>query len=202
MASFLIALFGFIALYGVDILLFVHARSAASSAAERMTALAWWTTTPGLAVEALSAGLSDRLDINDAAAIREQREQLEAIASRRPMSSSTWVSLAGWRAASGAPESAVLEALQLSFLTGPNEGQVVIERAIVEFWQWEALPSLMRRQAASGLAQAMIENIVVSSQQKMLIGILQAKTPAVRQDIQASLRSAGADAAILSRIGL
>ena len=98
-----------------------------------------WGATPGLAATALRTVLSDKINIADQTAANQQREALSAILSIKPLSSRDWLSLSGMQLVTDQPMDDVLESLKLSTLTGPNEGNVMVDRGIYGVSLWASL---------------------------------------------------------------
>jgi hypothetical protein len=197
-----IAGFGWTAAYGLEVVCFSRARAAVASAEDRARVIQPWIDTPGLAEAALEASLAGTPDPNDIDGIRKRGAQFVAIVSLRPMSSINWLMLASMRSAAGQSLDRVLAALQLSSLTGANEAQVALQRGIFGLWQWENLPSQVRRQTVSGLVAALLQSTISDKERMTINGILAAKSAASRREIAASLRAEGLPASDLRHIGL
>ena len=187
---------------GWSIVCFSHASAVAASSEDRRQAVRSWIAAPGLAGAALQASLMDAPDPRDIDQIRKRSDQLAAILSVRPMSSMNWLMLASMRFASGQPFDKVLTALQLSSLTGANEGHVVSQRGIFGLWQWENLPPQVRRQTVSGLAAALVERAISDQERVAVDRILATKSANTRQEIADLIRAEGLSASDLKRIGL
>jgi hypothetical protein len=202
--TFLLVLlaFGWTVSCGWNIVCFSLARLVTAAPEDRARAVQPWMATPGLADAALQSSLTSVPDSQDVEAIRKRAAQLAAIAAVRPMSSLNWLLLSSMRLGAGMPFTSFLAALQMSSLTGPNEGQVVAERAIIELWQWENLSPSVRHETASGLAQVMLENVLSAPEQRTINGILATKQTPIRQEIADLLHAKGLSATELGRIGL
>jgi hypothetical protein len=194
--------FGWTAAYGLEVVCFSRARAAVAPAEDRARVIQAWTDTPGLAEAALQASLTGTPDPNDIDGVRKRGAQFVAIVSVRPMSSINWLMLASMRSAAGQSLDRALAALQLSSLTGANEAQVAWQRGVFGLWQWENLPSQVRRQTASGLVAALLQKTISDRERMTINGILAAKSAASRGEIAASLRAEGLPASDLRRIGL
>ncbi len=184
-----IGLSGWAVCCGWTIVRFSHARASVASNEDRARA-------------ALEASLTDAADPADIDRIRKRSEEFAAILSARPMSSMNWLSLASMRLVAGQPFDQVLDALALSSLTGANEGHVMSQRGIFGLWQWENLPSHVRKQMAAGLARAMLEHAVSDQERSTADRILTAKSAVTCREIADLLRAEGLSAADLGRIGL
>src|SRR5262249_2063488 len=124
-AVVLIGICGFTVVRGWSIARFSLAADSLKNSAEIAPA---WSTTPGVASTALEHEIRDKTDPSDSTAANNGREQLSAILSIKPSSSYDWLSLSGTQRVTDQPMEQVLESLELSVLTGPNEGYVMAER--------------------------------------------------------------------------
>jgi hypothetical protein len=185
---------------GWKIVRFANARAAAPE--HRADAVRPWTTVPGVASEALAASLSNMTDAADAAAARNRGDVLGAILEVRPLSSRTWLSLAGMRLVSGDAYEHTLAALAMSSLTGPNEGLVMLERGIFGLLQWELLPKEFRTRTITDLAGAISGSTVQDSAIAPAKGVLAVKPGDVRLEIAGLLRAQGLATNDLARLGL
>ena len=193
---------GWTAAAGWNIVCFSHATAVAASSEDRRQAVRSWIAAPGLSGTALQASLTDAPDPRDIDQLRRRRDHLAAILSVRPMSSINWLMLASMRFASGQPFDKVLAALQMSSLTGANEGHVVSQRGIFGLWLWEKLPPQVRRQTVSGLAAALVERAISDQERAIVDRILATKSADTRQEIADLARAEGLSASDLKRIGL
>jgi hypothetical protein len=113
--------------------------------------LSTWAAVPGLASRALQSQLAGNIDPSDLKAANDRREVLTAILTIRPLSSIDWLSLSGMQLLTDRPMEQVLESLELSVLTGPNEGYVMAERGIFGVSLWEDLSRDLKSRAALDL---------------------------------------------------
>src|SRR5262245_61202338 len=95
------------------------------SSEKRADIINTWTAVPGLASRALQADLTGEIDPSDLQAANRRRETLSSIVSIKPMSSVDWLWLSGVQLVTDQPMEQVLESLQLSVMTGPNEAPVM-----------------------------------------------------------------------------
>jgi len=188
--------------YGWSIVRFSYASATAASPEARPAAVRPWTGTRGIAGAALEASLTDAGPATDLGTLGVRGDQLAALLSRRPMLSMSWLSLASIRFLSGQSLDKVLTALTLSSVTGANEGQAMARRGVFGLWQWENMPSHVRRQTAVDLAVSMRERAVSSGEQMTVYEILAAKPADTRREIADLLRANGLSAQDLRRIGL
>jgi hypothetical protein len=187
---------------GWSIVRFSRARASVASHDDRALAVRPWIAVPGIAGAALEASLTDAAMATGMDGIRKRSDEFAAILSVRPMSSMNWLSLASLRLVAGQRLDQVLEALALSSLTGANEGQVMSQRGIFGLWQWENLPSRVRKQTAEGLAWAMLERAMSDEERSTVDRILAAKSADARREIASVLHAEGLSAVDLGRIGL
>src|ERR1700688_1778673 len=100
----------------------------------RPDALRPWFDVSSVAFAARERALTVVDDLSDAQRARQRREEITEILSVRPLSSDYWLSLAKIRQATGEGSRKVLEALEFSTLTGPNEGTVAVHRGLFGVW--------------------------------------------------------------------
>ena len=100
----------------------------------------------------MKAELREKIDISDPKAANSRREALSAILSIEPLSSVNWLSLSGMQLVTDQPMEQVLESLELSMVTGPNEGYVMADRGIFGVSLWERLSPELKRRVAADLA--------------------------------------------------
>src|SRR6516162_4707400 len=81
-----------------------------------------------------------------------RRELLTGILSIAPLSSMDWLSLSKAELMTHQPMEDVFGSLELSMLTGPNEGYVMAERGIYGVSLWQRLPPDLKRRVAADLA--------------------------------------------------
>src|SRR5260370_31042716 len=111
-----------------------------------------WFNVPGLSSVAREDALTPVDDSSDDKTIRKRRDEIAEILATRPLSSRYWLKLAEARVDAGDPLSQALEALQLSVVTGPNEGYMITQRGLFGIWQWEVLPQEVKARAVADLA--------------------------------------------------
>jgi hypothetical protein len=148
-----------------------------------------WSSTPGVASTALETEVRDKIDPSDLTAANNRREQLSAILSIKPLSSYDWLSLSGMLLVTEEPMEQVLESLELSVLTGPNEGYVMAERGIFGVSLWESLSPDLKNRAAMDLAMARIA--VQGDVREKLRAVLSTKTEQVRSELEKALLATG-----------
>ncbi len=129
-------------------------------------------------------------------------ELLSRLLALRPLSSVAWLSLAGMRAATGAPFGEVLAALRMSAVTGPNEARVMWQRGLFCLLQWEILPAEFQSQAARDLAAPLAAGLADDGDAGLASRLLAARSAEARSQIAAMLKGQGVDAAALRQLGL
>ena len=108
--------------------------------------------TSGITSTALKDELADETNQSDVIAAYRQRELLSAILSIEPLSSMDWLSLSKAELMTHQPMEEVFGSLELSMLTGPNEGHVMAERGIYGVSLWQRLSPDLKRRVAADLA--------------------------------------------------
>ena len=167
-------------------------------AVARHDSLQSWFDVSGVSFLARENALTVVDDLSDTQRDLQRREDIDGILSVRPMSADYWVSLAKMRQATGLEPNEVLEALEFSSLTGPDEGVVILHRGLFGIWQWQTLPPDLQAQTATDLTASRLSN----NDEAWLKADLAGKPDAVRQEIRTALLAQGLPASELSRIGL
>ena len=144
-----------------------------------------WVDVPGLAFFARQFSLTSTDDSSDDNTIRKRRNELVDILAIRPLSSYYWLQLAESRVDAGEGPDAAAAALQLSVLTGSNEGYMVTQRGLFGIWQWETLSPENRTRAAADLAARRLSGANLA----WLKTTLSKKTEQVRQAIRLALQA-------------
>jgi hypothetical protein len=110
-------------------------------AQDRAEALSPWTSVSGVASYALGALVSALLEPINPQTVAHRLDEIGALLSVRPLASQHWLSLTAMRHLAGQHMEKVLAALRLSFSTEPNEGEVMLQRALLCLSVWEDLPA-------------------------------------------------------------
>jgi hypothetical protein len=178
---------------GWDIVRFSLADAGTGTEADRP-----WVNASGLAFSAQESLLTNAPDTGDQNKALKRSSELTDILAVRPLSSEYWLSLAEMRLGADQPSSKVVEAFELSVLSGADEDYVMSRRGLFGLSNWEVLPAEVRKRAAADLVAAVI------SQRKrdVLRPVLSKKTDKVRQDIRAALQAGGISQPLLAAIGL
>jgi hypothetical protein len=108
--------------------------------------------TSGVSSTALKDELADETNRSDMIAPYHRRELLVAILSIEPLSSMDWLSLSKAELMTQQPMDDVFGSLELSMLTGPNEGYVMAERGIYGVSLWQRLSPGLKRRVTADLA--------------------------------------------------
>jgi hypothetical protein len=201
-AAVVIGLCAFTAWHGQNIVRFAWTVAGASAPAARAEAARPWTATPGLAGLALRASLSNVSDATDVAAVHAREETLTALLAVRPLSSADWLALAGARLVARESYDKVLAAFDLSSLTGPNEGGVMLRRGTFGLVQWEILPADARRRVIADLAGILLQTGVRDDELAPAKNVLSVKSADTRREIAGLLGAEGVPAKDAARLGL
>ena len=157
-----------------------------------------WTSIPGVASSASESALTRVDDSSDENTIIERRDELAHILTITPLSSDIWLQLAESRIDAHDTPAKALEALELSAITGPNEGYMIMQRGLFGIWQWENLPPEAQLRAINDLMTTQISD----AKSSWLRTTLSEKTGPVREEIRAALQARGFSENNLVRIGL
>ena len=111
-----------------------------------------WRATSGVISTALQDELADEIDQTDMIAAYRQRELLSAILPIKPLSSMDWLVLSKAELMTHQPMEDVFGSLELSMLTGPNEGYLMAERGIYGLSLWQSLSPDLKRRIVADLA--------------------------------------------------
>ena len=162
-----------------DIVLFSFATARIHSTEDREKILNKWSAVPEVGSEALQAELTEKIDTSDVKAANQRREALARIVAIEPLSPINWMLLSGMQLVTDQPMERVFESLELSMVTGPNEGYLMPERGIYGAALWSRLPPDLRRRVANDLtATEIIGNAefraILSAQPKEVVDELRA----------------------------
>jgi hypothetical protein len=181
----LIGICGFSVTRGWVIVHFSFAMANPDSSEKRDEIINSWSSVPEVASAALQAELRKKIDISDQKAANSRREALSSILSIKPLSSVDWLSLSGWQLVTDQPMEQVFESLELSMVTGPNEGYVKAERGIFGVSLWPRLSADLKRRVATDLAAGEIIG------NEKLRAALSAQPARVRNELQAAMLGTG-----------
>jgi hypothetical protein len=118
------------------------------------------------------------------------------------MSVEDWTAFAADDIATRKPQGDINTALQMSWVTGPNEGRVMWERALAGLLEWDALPSEAHREVAADLAGAMLGDAIDDQTVELAAAIIGRKQVSSQKDIVTQLRIAGVPARDFRKLGL
>ena len=166
-------------------------------------ALQPWFAVSGLAFDAREGALTLVNDSSDEMTIRKRRDEIAQILAIRPLSSRYWLQLAEARVDAHDVLAKVIGALDLSVVTGPNEGYMITQRGFFGIWQWEVIPSELRKRAVADLVarQNSSANQISEANMAWLRATLSEKTEKVRQDILLALQAQGFSTSKLNQVG-
>jgi hypothetical protein len=106
----------------------------------------------GIISTALLDDLNDEANRSDVIAAYRQRELLAALLSITPMSSMHWLALSKAELMTHRSMDDVFGSLELSMLTGPNEGYVMEQRRFFGVSLWDRLPPDLKRRVTNDVA--------------------------------------------------
>jgi hypothetical protein len=181
----LIGICGFSVTRGWVIVHFSFSMANPDSSEKRDEIINSWSSVPEVASAALQAELREKIDISDQKAANSRREALSSILSIKPLSSVDWLSLSGWQLVTDQPMEQVFGSLELSMVTGPNEGYVKAERGIFGVSLWLRLSADLKRRVATDLAAGEIIG------NEKLRAALSAQPARVRNELQAAMLGTG-----------
>jgi hypothetical protein len=179
----LIGACGFSVTRGSAIVHFSLAMANVDSSEKRDEIINTWSFVPEVASAALRAELTEKINISDQKAANSRREVLSSILSIEPLSSLDWLSLSGVQLVTDQPMEQVLGSLELSMLTGPNEGYVMTDRGVFGVSLWERLSPYLKRRVANDLAAGEISANVGA--------VLSSQPERVRNEVRAAVLATG-----------
>jgi len=183
----LIVICGIAVTQGWGIVRFFLASTNIVSAEKRARIADAWRATSGITSTALNDELADESNQSDIIAAYRRRELLSAILAIKPLSSGDWLTLSKAELMTHQPIEDVFGSLELSMLTGPNEGYVMGERAVFALSLWERLPADLKRHAAVDVAAMMLPRTPAEGE---MLGKIQAVLPAQPDRVRNEIREA------------
>ena len=170
--------------WGSDIVRFSLATANIESSKEE-TILKSWSAVPEVASAALRTELSKKIDPSDSGAATRRREILRSIVTIQPLSPVNWMLLSAMQLVTDQPMEEVFASLELSMVTGPNEGYLMPERGIYGVSLWPRLPPDLKRRVADDLtAPELIGNNAFRAN-------LSAQPDGVQDEIRAAMLATG-----------
>jgi hypothetical protein len=181
----LIVISGIAVAQGWGIVRFFLASTNIVSAEKRARTADAWRATSGITSTALQDELADEANQSDMIAPYHRRALLSEILSIKPLSSMDWLSLSRAELMTHQSMKDVFGTLELSMLTGPNEGYVMEDRRLFGVSLWEKLPPDLKRRAANDLAVGEIYDSL------KFRGLVSGQPEQVRNELRAALIGAG-----------
>lgn len=198
----ILALCSFGIVRGWSIVRFVDARAHFAAHEIGIEEIRSWDKAPGLRDAALQTSLTKIADMNDADGARKRADDLNVSLSVRPLSSVNWLSLSGMRLVAGQSETEVLSALEMSWVTGPNEGSIMLQRGVFGILVWETLPPVARKRVIDDIAGAILATPVGDSELNAVKNVLNEKPVDIRLEIARLMQAGGVPVNQLARLGL
>ncbi len=188
----LIVICGVSALQGWGIVRFFLANTNIVSAEKRARIGDVWRATRGITSTVLNDDLADETNQSDIIAAYRRRELLSAILSIEPLSSMDWLSLSKAELMTHQSMEDVFGSLELSVLTGPNEGYVMGERAVFALSLWDRLPADLKRHTAGDVAAMMFSRTPAEAEMLGKIrAVLAAQPDRVRNEVREAVVATG-----------
>jgi hypothetical protein len=184
-AIVLIGLCGFSIVQGWGIVHFSLSTANSGSLEQRAGIINNWASAPNVASEALQAALTQKINVSDPKAANSRREVLSSILSIEPLSPVNWLSLSQLQLVTDQPMEQVFDSLELSMLTGPNEGYLTAERGTYGVSLWERLSPELQRRVALDLAGREIGG------NEKFRAVLSAQPERVRRELRAAMLATG-----------
>jgi len=182
---------------GFRLVSFAIAEMSYGKAPDRAAQLEGWRDATGVAAAAREPSPGEAQKRPDAAKLEQTRSELEAYLTVRPLSPVKWLALAELDLSTGKPTAETLQALDMSHLTGPNEGYVMPRRALFGVLLWESLTPEQRYRVGRDIALA------DRTDDFRLKSLLRAKSAAARENIKfILLQLEGVTSSRLASIGL
>jgi hypothetical protein len=157
-----------------------------------------WANVPGLGFVARQFTLTPTDDSSDDTTIRKRRDEVVDILTVRPLSSFFWLQLAESHVDAHEAPVSTSAALELSMLTGANEGYMMTQRGMFGIWQWEALSPESQKNAIANLVARRLSDKNAAWMQKTLAE----KPEQVRQAVRLALQAEGLRKDEFARFGL
>src|SRR5215469_6690432 len=151
-AIVLIVICGIAVAQGWGIVRFFLASTNIVSAEKRARTADAWRATSGVTSTALNDELADETNESDIISAYRRRELLFALLSIKPLSSMDWLSLSRAELMTHQSMEDVFGSLELSMLTGPNEGYVIENRRLFGVSLWDRLSPDLKRRVTNDLA--------------------------------------------------
>jgi hypothetical protein len=144
-----------------------------------------WRSVANVGSAALRPEVAEPINISDPKAASAQREAVSSLLAIEPMSSIDWLSVSGLQLFTDQPMEQVFASLELSTLTGPNEGYVMPDRGIYGVSLWHRLAPDLQRRVVADLAVDEYPDI------QKIRGFLATQPEEVRNEIREALLASG-----------
>jgi hypothetical protein len=188
----LIVISGIAVAQGWGIVRFFLASTNIVSSEKRARVADAWRAIFGITSTALKDELADETNQTDMIAAYRQRELLYAVLSIKPLSSMEWLALSRTELMTHQSMEDVFSSLELSVLTGPNEGYVMGERAVFALPLWDQLPRDLKRHTAIDVAAMMFPRTPAEGEMLGKIRVALAEKPdRVRSELREALVANG-----------
>jgi hypothetical protein len=181
----LIVISGIFVAQGWGIVRFFLAGMNIVSAEKRAAVADALRATSGITSTALKDELAGEANQSDIIAPYHRRELLSAILSIQPMSSMDWLMLSKAELMTHQPMEGVFGTLEVSMLTGPNEGYVMEDRRLFGVSLWARLSPDLKRHMTHDLAVGEIQH---SQELRVLVS---AQPQQVRNELREALIATG-----------
>jgi hypothetical protein len=160
-----------------------------------------WQHIPGVEAAARRTARAPLLSATDPQAVQAYAYEVKRALEVSPLAPSDWLALAGLQLILSAPKNDVVSALNMSVLTGPNEGAVMLQRSMFGLLEWERFPPASRtdiiRDVAGSIADASSDQAI-----ELLKGVLASKPPETQSEILSALQGAAVSDNQLVQLGL
>ena len=162
------------------------------------SALAVWKNDSGVGIVAREAILPVVETWDEKEKTEARRQGLTELLAVKPLSSGYWLSLARMRLATRQDLESVAKAMDMSVLTGANEGSLMWQRATFDLMFWNFLPHSVRARAALELH----EDSLSAEQAASIRLILSEKSDQERREIRNLFQSRGGSKKLITTLGL
>jgi hypothetical protein len=191
-AVVMIGMCGFAVARGLRIVQFSVAMANVDTPEQRAEIAKTWHSVAEVAPTALRANLAYPIDPSDQKADNYRRQTLTTLVSIKPMSSYSWLSLSNLQLISDQPMEQVFDSLELSMLTGPNEGDVAAQRAVYAVSLWQRLPADLKNRAVLDVATMIFPQTQVEAEEiGKFRAVLATEPDWVRDELRQALVASG-----------
>lgn len=190
------AICGWTATQGLGFVRYQAASDRWVSQPENVDVLLPWIDEPGVAAAAIEAALRAPTGDYGPAALKNRDDMLVRLLTIKPAASHAWLSLATVRNALALAPGKVDAAFTMSGLTGPSEGAVMLERALLGVLLWEkSSPNVRARTMTDFCGLPPFD----SAKFRLMLSI---KAEAIRAEIRAAMEANACRAAAIKSVGL